>query len=121
MKIWYSEQILRAIWLARSSGTQKNFQLTFLGKNAYFTVHKPTFKKARLWKGGGMFKFHRNKPPSRLCRVLRSPLDWGKNKWRIFFSRSLWPPLVIIFQAFVSSIFKKQLEAKKYLTAPQKL
>ena len=34
MKIWYSKQILRTIWLPSSFGTQKKFELPFFGRKA---------------------------------------------------------------------------------------
>ena len=43
-----------------------------------------------------MFKFHRNEPPSRLCRVLRSPLDWDQ-KVENFFQDLFGPLYRVIF------------------------
>ena len=60
-------------------------ELTFLGQKRPFHRKWNNPKKAKLWKGGGMFEFHRNEPPSQLCRVLRSPSDRGQKKIEIFF------------------------------------
>ena len=47
-KNWYSEQILRTIWLPSSSGTRKNLSLLFLAKKAHFSLHKSPLKRAQL-------------------------------------------------------------------------
>ena len=88
LKILDSDLILRTIWLPNSSGTQKNLSFLFFGIKAQLKGCFMYCKTAKLRRVASMFKYYRKDPPSRLCGVLMSPLDWAEKKVNFFWPQS---------------------------------
>ena len=70
LKNWYSEQILRTLWLPSSSGTPPKIELTFFGRKAQLEGSFMYCETAKVCRLTSMFKYYRNEPPSRLWGAL---------------------------------------------------